>query len=310
MNVTKDFYDYVSNIKTDIKPFSFKCEKYSPMHKCIRLLKQINEADNNIKQITSMSKKSSAFNDHHLKFSSASSNIQRSLIEIENEMKMLKNKDIKNTPLNKYEKFAINNSLEILNLRTGQLTYNFKQFLVKQSELIQKVEKRKTKLSRSRTTTSNYNEFVNSNELIQKVEKRKTKLSRSRTTTSNYNEFVNSNENNKNEENDVLLNVNNTQIQEKKQSKYYEGRLEEVKAIEKTMSTVSTMMKRIGEMIYGQGLMIDNISRNTDIAYDNVEKGSQEVKKMLDNVKGNRKLLLKIFLIIIFASVIYILFLA
>ena len=280
MNVTKEFYDYVSNIKTDIKPFSFKCEKYSPMHKCIRLLKQINEADNNIKQITSMSKKSSAFNDHHLKFSSASSNIQRSLIEIENEMKMLKNKDIKNTPLNKYEKFAINNSLEILNLRTGQLTYNFKQFLVKQSELIQKVEKRKTKLSRSRTTTSNYNEFVNSNE------------------------------NNKNEENDVLLNVNNTQIQEKKQSKYYEGRLEEVKAIEKTMSTVSTMMKRIGEMIYGQGLMIDNISRNTDIAYDNVEKGSQEVKKMLDNVKGNRKLLLKIFLIIIFASVIYILFLA
>lgn len=280
MNVTKEFYDYVSNIKTDIKPFSFKCEKYSPMHKCIRLLKQINEADNNIKQITSMSKKSSAFNDHHLKFSSASSNIQRSLIEIENEMKMLKNKDIKNTPLNKYEKFAINNSLEILNLRTGQLTYNFKQFLVKQSELIQKVEKRKTKLSRSRTTTSNYNEFVNSNE------------------------------NNKNEENDVLLNVNNTQIQEKKQSKYYEGRLEEVKAIEKTMSTVSTMMKRIGEMVYGQGLMIDNISRNTDIAYDNVEKGSQEVKKMLDNVKGNRKLLLKIFLIIIFASVIYILFLA
>ena len=280
MNVTKEFNDYVSNIKTDIKPFSFKCEKYSPMHKCIRLLKQINEADNNIKQITSMSKKSSAFNDHHLKFSSASSNIQRSLIEIENEMKMLKNKDIKNTPLNKYEKFAINNSLEILNLRTGQLTYNFKQFLVKQSELIQKVEKRKTKLSRSRTTTSNYNEFVNSNE------------------------------NNKNEENDVLLNVNNTQIQEKKQSKYYESRLEEVKAIEKTMSTVSTMMKRIGEMVYGQGLMIDNISRNTDIAYDNVEKGSQEVKKMLDNVKGNRKLLLKIFLIIIFASVIYILFLA
>ena len=280
MNVTKEFYDYVSNIKTDIKPFSFKCEKYSPMHKCIRLLKQINEADNNIKQITSMSKKSSAFNDHHLKFSSASSNIQRKLIEIDNEMKMLKNKDIKNTPLNKYEKFTINNSLEILNLRTGQLTYNFKKFLVKQSELIQKVEKRKTKLSCSRTTTSNYNEFVNSNE------------------------------NNKNEENDVLLNVNNTQIQEKKQSKYYESRLEEVKAIEKTMSTVSTMMKRIGEMIYGQGLMIDNISRNTDIAYDNVEKGSQEVKKMLDNVKGNRKLLLKIFLIIIFASVIYILFLA
>jgi syntaxin 5 len=120
---------------------------------------------------------------------------------------------------------------------------------------------------------------------------------------------VNLNEN-KNEENEILLNVNNTQIQENKKSKYYENRLLEVKAIEKTMSTVSNMMKRISEIIYGQGLMIDNISRNTEVAFENVEKGKQEVQKILDNVKSNRKLLIKIFLIIIFASVIYIVFLA
>ena len=114
---------------------------------------------------------------------------------------------------------------------------------------------------------------------------------------------------NKNEENEILLNVNNNKIQENKKSKYYENRLLEVKAIEKTMSTVSNMMKRISEIIYGQGLMIDNISRNTDVAFENVEKGKQEVQKILDNVKSNRKLLIKIFLIIIFACVIYIVFL-
>ena len=255
------------------------------MFKCKRLLKQITEADKNIEQVTLMSKRSSPFNDIHLKFSTASSNIQKNLIEIENEMKILKEKDIKNTPLNKYEKYTINNTLEILNEKTGNLTYNFKKFLLNQSELIQKVEKRKNKLSRSRI-----NNITNNN-------------------NNNYNEYVNFNEN-KNEENEILLNVNNTQIQENKKSKYYENRLLEVKAIEKTMSTVSNMMKRISEIIYGQGLMIDNISRNTEVAFENVEKGKQEVQKILDNVKSNRKLLIKIFLIIIFASVIYIVFLA
>ena len=285
MNLTKDFNDYISNIKTVPPIFQFKCKKYSPMFKCKRLLKQITEADKNIEQVTLMSKRSSPFNDIHLKFSTTSSNIQKNLIEIENEMKILKEKDIKNTPLNKYEKYTINNTLEILNEKTGNLTYNFKKFLLNQSELIQKVEKRKNKLSRSRI-----NNITNNN-------------------NNNYNEYVNLNEN-KNEENEILLNVNNTQIQENKKSKYYENRLLEVKAIEKTMSTVSNMMKRISEIIYGQGLMIDNISRNTEVAFENVEKGKQEVQKILDNVKSNRKLLIKIFLIIIFASVIYIVFLA
>ena len=285
MNLTKDFNDYISNIKTVPPIFQFKCKKYSPMFKCKRLLKQITEADKNIEQVTLMSKRSSPFNDIHLKFSTASSNIQKNLIEIENEMKILKEKDIKNTPLKKYEKYTINNTLEILNEKTGNLTYNFKKFLLNQSELIQKVEKRKNKLSRSRI-----NNITNNN-------------------NNNYNEYVNLNEN-KNEENEILLNVNNTQIQENKKSKYYENRLLEVKAIEKTMSTVSNMMKRISEIIYGQGLMIDNISRNTEVAFENVEKGKQEVQKILDNVKSNRKLLIKIFLIIIFASVIYIVFLA
>ena len=178
---------------------------------------------------------------------------------------------------------CLNNRQKLIELKDKYDTLE-KKFLLNQSELIQKVEKRKNKLSRSRI-----NNITNNN-------------------NNNYNEYVNLNEN-KNEENEILLNVNNTQIQENKKSKYYENRLLEVKAIEKTMSTVSNMMKRISEIIYGQGLMIDNISRNTEVAFENVEKGKQEVQKILDNVKSNRKLLIKIFLIIIFASVIYIVFL-
>ena len=69
-------------------------------------------------------------------------------------------------------------------------------------------------------------------------------------------------------------------------------------------------MNRLGQMTYSHSLMIDNIKLNTDITYDNVESGAKEIRYMVDDVKGNRALLIKIFLIIIFVSVVYILFLA
>ena len=80
--------------------------------------------------------------------------------------------------------------------------------------------------------------------------------------------------------------------------------------IEKTMSEISSMMNRLGQMTYSHSLMIDNIKLNTDITYDNVESGAKEIRYMVDDVKGNRALLIKIFLIIIVVSVVYILFLA
>ena len=148
-------------------------------------------------------------------------------------------------------------------------------------------------------------------DLIKKVEERKNKLSRTKKPYLNpnksYNEFINTN--NKNEDEDILLNMAG-QIQENKKENYYQSRLNNVQMIEKTMSEISSMMNRLGQMTYSHSLMIDNIKLNTDITYDNVESGSKEIKFMVDDVKGNRAFLIKIFLIIIVVSVIYILFLA
>ncbi len=76
------------------------------------------------------------------------------------------------------------------------------------------------------------------------------------------------------------------------------------------MGEISGMMNRLSQMVYNHRLMINNIDQNTDIALGNVERGSKEVKDILENVKGNRGLLLRIFFIIIVVSVIYILFFA
>ena len=92
--------------------------------------------------------------------------------------------------------------------------------------------------------------------------------------------------------------------------KYYVNRLNEAQAIEKTMGEINGMMNRLSQITYDHSLMIDNISQNTDIALGNVERGAKEVKEILENVKGNRGLMLRIFFIIIVVSVVYILFFA
>jgi len=279
MNITKEFYDYVSMNSGNIPSFKFNYERGSPIYKCNQILRKINETDNNIKQITNMSKKSSVFNDRHLKFSNASGNIKKTLMDIEKEIKNLQTKEINSNPYTKCEKLIANNCVEILNTKAGDLTIKFQKFLKNQGELIKKVEQRKNKISISNNINKkNY-----------------------------YNEFINSSNNTADNEEDVLLNMaGKIQINKENKSEYYQQRLNEVQSIEKTMGDIGQMVNRLSNMTYQHSMLIENIGRNTDIAYDNVEAGEKEIKGILENVKGNRALLIKIFLIIIFVGVIYI----
>jgi hypothetical protein len=49
MNITKDFHEYVNVVKSTLTTkYTFKCEKYNPIDKCIRLLRQIVEIEKNL----------------------------------------------------------------------------------------------------------------------------------------------------------------------------------------------------------------------------------------------------------------------
>ena len=49
MNITKEFHDYVNIVKSTLtSKFILKCEKYNPIDKCIRLLRQISEIERNL----------------------------------------------------------------------------------------------------------------------------------------------------------------------------------------------------------------------------------------------------------------------
>ena len=285
MNITKEYYDYVSSMNQNIPKYNFKYEKYSPMHKCTRLLMKIKEVENNIIQLSSMSKKSSSFNNSHLKISTATMNIKKLLMEIESELDELKtNELINNKNMNKFSKVLMENSIDVLNSYISELTLKFQKLLQQQAEKIKNIEKRKTNISSNKKKNINiFNEYVT--------------------------DITNNNNNNYNEE-DVLLEVKNKQITQYKETQYYKNRLDDVQMIEKTMGEISGLVKRLGQMTYNQSFIVEGIRRNTDIALEHVEKGEKEVKQILENAKSNKWLFIKIFFILLCMTIFYIIFIA
>ncbi len=93
-------------------------------------------------------------------------------------------------------------------------------------------------------------------------------------------------------------------------NQYYQERNSAVQGIEKMMGELSGMFTRLGQAIYEQRSMIEGIDNNLDISMNNIEKGQKEILTMQSDVRSNRGLLIKIFLIVIVASVFYILFLS
>ena len=280
MNITREFHEYLNTTNCLFTPFKFKYEKYSPMNKCSRLFRQIKDVENKLDQLLSLSKKSSSFNNSHLKFSSATMNIKQSLIDIEKELQKIKEKDLYLCN-NNFSKKIINNSLDILNQRVSDVSQKFTKFLQTQAETIRRIEYKKGVFTKNNSSKNNknYNEY-----------------------TMNYNN---------NDDEDVLLNITGqTQTTMKRDDQYYSYRLNAAQGIEKMMGEISGMTKRLGQMVYEHSLLIENIDKNTDITLGNVERGAKEVRDIRDHVKGNRALLLRIFFIIIVVSVIYILFFA
>ena len=287
MNVTKDYFEYITGsngINPSFENYKFKCNKYSPMYKCNRLLIRIKEVENNINQLSSISKKSSSFNNAHTRTSNATLDIKKSLIDIEKEISDIKSKELSNNKMNRFSKVLLQNSVDILNSKISDISMKYKKLLELQATKIKQIEKRRIILTPSsqRKINNSFNEYATDF-----------------TGNNNYNEE------------DVLLEVKDKQqIMTQKESQYYQSRLKEVQEIEKTMGEISSMMNRLSQITYEHSFLIENISKNTDIALEHVEKGEREVKKILENVKNNRWLLIRIFMIIICVSVFYIIFMA
>lgn len=161
------------------------------------------------------------------------------------------------------------------------MSLKFKKFLQSQAELIGALERRRIQLTGNHVNNKkSHNEFM-------------------------YTPLPN-------DDDDVIdINVSvSTQATMSKttSNQYYQDRTSAVQGIEKTLGDVASMFTRLGQMVYEQRSMIDRLDNNTDISMSNIEKGTKELTEIQRDVRGNRGLIIKIFFILIFTAVVYILF--
>ena len=93
-------------------------------------------------------------------------------------------------------------------------------------------------------------------------------------------------------------------------SDYLESRTEAVQKIESTQQELATMYQRLATLVAVQNEMTLRIDSQMDTVLENVKAGHNSLLKTLENVSGNRWLILKMFVALIICSIFFIVFVA
>lgn len=87
-------------------------------------------------------------------------------------------------------------------------------------------------------------------------------------------------------------------------------RWKSIQNVQKAISDIATMFKKMSEVIALHDDMVERIDHNIDETTTNMESGRQDLMHYLNNISGNRKLILKVFGIILGFILFFIVFLS
>jgi hypothetical protein len=85
------------------------------------------------------------------------------------------------------------------------------------------------------------------------------------------------------------------------------NRLEAVRNVESSVHEIAQLFSQLSEVIVRDDYQIQRIDEQTEEALVHLDEGEKSLKALWDRVKGNRSLLLKLFLVLIVAALIFIL---
>ncbi|KAM3147789.1 hypothetical protein pb186bvf_000117 [Paramecium bursaria] len=92
------------------------------------------------------------------------------------------------------------------------------------------------------------------------------------------------------------------------EEKVSQDKLTSMKKIEQMLNDIATVFQRVGTMVKMHETMIDRIDKYTDDSLSNVQKGRKELQEAHKRISENRGFILKIFLIMVVFSTLYIVF--
>mmetsp|Transcript_124286 Transcript_124286/g.397609 ORF Transcript_124286/g.397609 Transcript_124286/m.397609 type:complete len:143 (-) Transcript_124286:156-584(-) len=91
---------------------------------------------------------------------------------------------------------------------------------------------------------------------------------------------------------------------------YHHSRAEAVQNVQKTIGELAQMFSKMAVLVTAQEEMIQRIDSDLDSTITNVDEGQQHLLKYFQYISSNRGLIIKVFLILIFFVVFFVVFLA
>ena len=81
-----------------------------------------------------------------------------------------------------------------------------------------------------------------------------------------------------------------------------------VEQIEKILYDISSLFKRFGSIVQQHELLVERIDHNAEESLRDIEGANRELSEVYDSVSSNRKLMMKIFFVLLVFCTFYILF--
>lgn len=94
------------------------------------------------------------------------------------------------------------------------------------------------------------------------------------------------------------------------QTSYHTSRAEAVQSVQRTIGELAQMFQKMAVMVTAQEEMIQRIDEDVDSTLSNVEAGRDNLLQYFHYISSNRALIIKVFLILIFFVIFFIVFLA
>ena len=89
---------------------------------------------------------------------------------------------------------------------------------------------------------------------------------------------------------------------------HVQDRTSSIETIEKTLYDITTLFKRFATIVQEHQILVERIDSNTENALHDLEGAKGELRETYENTKSTRKLILKIFFILMVFCTLYILF--
>ncbi|CDW90906.1 qa-syp3 sed5p syntaxin 5-type [Stylonychia lemnae] len=179
--------------------------------------------------------------------------------------------------------------LDILNSRTMKATLTFKQFLTDHQQVIKKQEAKKEKLiGKGIKSRGGYSGGASKMKILPHHYQGEDRYSSTASSSMQSNSG------------DTLIMMG--------QDNSLQHRATSIQTIEKTLYDISTLFKRFANIVQEQQVLVDRIDQNTEQALYDLEGARKELRDVYEDTKSTRKLILKIFFILMLFSTFYILF--